>query len=62
METNRLKGIALVVSASALWGASGTLTKILRLHGFDISDILSWRYLIGFLSLTAFSTVLSKPP
>jgi len=62
LETNRLKGIALVLSASALWGASGTLTKILRLHGFDITDILSWRYLIGCLSLTAFSTVLSKPP
>jgi drug/metabolite transporter (DMT)-like permease len=62
MGTNRIKGIALVLSASALWGASGPLTKILRLHGFNITDILSWRYLIGFLSLTAFSTILSKPP
>lgn len=62
MDTNRVKGIALVLSASALWGASGSLTKILRLYGFDITDILSWRYLIGFLALTAFSTVLSTPP
>jgi drug/metabolite transporter (DMT)-like permease len=45
---NRIKGIALVLAASALWGASGPLTKILRLDGFDILDILSWRYLIGF--------------
>jgi drug/metabolite transporter (DMT)-like permease len=32
------------------------------LDGFDITDILSWRYLIGFLSLTAFSAALSRPP
>lgn len=48
--------------AAALWGASGSLTKVLRAHGFDITDILSWRYLIGFLSLTAFSRALSRPP
>lgn len=62
VDTKRIKGVSLILSASALWGASGPLTKILRLHGFDITDILSWRYLIGFLSLLAFSTVLSKPP
>lgn len=62
MDANRVKGITLVLAASVLWGASGSLTKILRLDGFDITDILSWRYVIGFLSLTAFSTVLSKPP
>jgi drug/metabolite transporter (DMT)-like permease len=57
-----MKGITLVLSASALWGASGSLTKILRLHGFDIIDILSWRYLIGFIGLIAFSRLFSKPP
>jgi drug/metabolite transporter (DMT)-like permease len=62
VDANRIKGITLVLAASALWGASGPLTKILRLDGFGITDILSWRYLIGFLSLTAFSTALSKPP
>ena len=62
MDAKRITGIALVLAASALWGASGPLTKILRLDGFDILDILSWRYLIGFLSLTAFSTALLKPP
>lgn len=62
VDANRIKGIALILSASALWGASGPLTKILRLHGFDITDILSWRYLIGFLSLIALSTALSRPP
>lgn len=62
MDTNRAKGIALVLSASALWGASGSLTKILRVYGFDITDILSWRYLIGFLSLAAFSAALPGPP
>ena len=62
MGANRIKGLTLVLAASALWGASGPLTKILRLDGFDIADILSWRYLIGFLSLTVFSTALSKPP
>jgi drug/metabolite transporter (DMT)-like permease len=60
-DTKRIKGIALVVAASALWGASGSLTKILRVHGFDIADVVSWRYLIGFLSLTIFSAALSKP-
>jgi drug/metabolite transporter (DMT)-like permease len=62
VDANRIKGVALVLAASALWGASGPLTKVLRVHGFDITDILSWRYLIGFLGLTAFSTVLAKPP
>jgi len=62
VEVKRIKGLALILSASALWGASGSLTKILRLHGFDITDILSWRYLIGFVSLIAFSRTLPKPP
>jgi drug/metabolite transporter (DMT)-like permease len=62
VDTGRITGIALVLSAAALWGASGSLTKILRAHGFGISDILSWRYLIGFLSLAAFSRALSEPP
>ncbi len=61
MSAQRIKGIVLVLAASALWGASGPLTKILRLYGFDIADVLSWRYLIGFCGLTAFSAVLSKP-
>lgn len=47
--------------ASALWGASGSLTKILRVHGFAITDILSWRYLCGLLTLLAVSRVLGHP-
>jgi len=62
VDADRIKGIALVLFSSALWGASGPLTKILRLHGFEITDIMSWRYFIGFLGLTAFSAALSKPP
>jgi len=54
----RLNGIAFVLLASALWGASGSLTKILRVHGFAITDILSWRYLCGLLTLLAVSRVL----
>lgn len=61
MDGDRAKGIALVLAASCLWGASGPLTKILRMHGFDILDVLSWRYLIGLLSLITFSVALSKP-
>jgi drug/metabolite transporter (DMT)-like permease len=61
VDVNRLKGIALILTASALWGASGPLTKILRLHGFEISDILSWRYLIGCLSLAVVSTAFNGP-
>ena len=61
MSAQRIKGIVLVLAASALWGASGPLTKILRLYGFDIADVLSWRYLIGFCGLTAFSAALAKP-
>jgi len=59
--TGRFKGIALVLAASSLWGASGPLTKILRMYGFDITDVLSWRYLIGLLSPMAFSATLFKP-
>jgi drug/metabolite transporter (DMT)-like permease len=62
VDIKRIKGITLVLSASALWGASGSLTKVLRLHGFDITDILSWRYLIGSIGLIAFSRILSTPP
>lgn len=58
MTPERLKGVGLVLSASALWGASGPLTKILRDQGFEITDILAWRYLIGFLGLWLFSRVL----
>ena len=47
--------------ASALWGASGSLTKILRVHGFSITDILSWRYLGGLLTILAVSRVLRRP-
>jgi drug/metabolite transporter (DMT)-like permease len=61
LDIRRIKGIVLVLAASALWGASGPLTKILRLHGFDIVDVVSWRYLLGFLSLAIFASVLSKP-
>jgi drug/metabolite transporter (DMT)-like permease len=43
-----------VLLASALWGASGPLTKVLKATGADILDILSWRYLIGLVSLCAF--------
>lgn len=60
VDMKRVRGFALVLAASALWGASGTLTKILRLHGLTITDVLSWRYLIGFLSLTLCSALLSK--
>jgi drug/metabolite transporter (DMT)-like permease len=49
-----MRGILLVLLASALWGASGPLTKILKATGADILDILSWRYLIGVVSLWAF--------
>jgi drug/metabolite transporter, DME family len=56
VDVHRVKGVALILTASALWGASGALTKVLRLHGFGILDILSWRYLIGGISLAAFST------
>jgi drug/metabolite transporter (DMT)-like permease len=31
------------------------------MHAFDILDVLSWRYLIGLLSLIAFSITFSKP-
>ncbi len=61
MELQRVKGICLILTASALWGASGVLTKILRLHGFNILDILSWRYLIGCLTLTAFALAFAGP-
>jgi len=50
----KMRGILLVLLASALWGASGPLTKILKATGADILDILSWRYLIGVVSLWAF--------
>jgi DME family drug/metabolite transporter len=50
----KMTGILLVLLASALWGASGPLTKILKATGADILDILSWRYLIGLASLWAF--------
>jgi drug/metabolite transporter (DMT)-like permease len=50
-----------VLLASALWGASGSLTKILRVHGFAITDILSWRYLCGLLTLLAVARVLGHP-
>ena len=59
---NRARGIALVLSASALWGATGPLTKILRAHGFALIDILSWRYFIGFICLAACSRLLPTPP
>ncbi|MGE5311669.1 MAG: hypothetical protein ACM3MN_07985, partial [Nitrospirota bacterium] len=49
-----MTGILLVLLASALWGASGPLTKILKATGADILDILSWRYLIALASLWAF--------
>jgi len=62
VDFKRVKGVVLVLSASALWGASGSLTKILKLHGFSITDILSWRYLIGLGGLIAFSRMLSEPP
>jgi drug/metabolite transporter (DMT)-like permease len=62
MTSHRGKGIALVLSASALWGATGPLTKILRVHGFGLTDILSWRYLIGCVSLVICSRLLPTPP
>ncbi len=60
--SSRTKGIALVLSASALWAATGPLTKILRLHGFGLADILSWRYPIGLVCLVTCSRLLPKPP
>jgi drug/metabolite transporter (DMT)-like permease len=62
MDARRIRGIALVLAASALWGASGPLTKILRGHGFGITDVLAWRYFLGLLSLFAFSRLLPRPP
>ncbi len=53
----KMTGILLVLLASALWGASGPLTKILKASGADILDILSWRYLFGLVSLRAFALV-----
>ena len=50
----KMTGILLVLLASALWGASGPLTKILKATGADILDILSWRYPVGLVSLSAF--------
>jgi drug/metabolite transporter (DMT)-like permease len=50
----KMTGILLVLLASSLWGASGPLTKILGAAGADILDILSWRYPVGFVSLSAF--------
>ena len=61
MDVRRIKGIALVLAASALWGASGPLTKILRMHSFSITDILAWRYFLGLLSLVAFSAFMPNP-
>jgi len=49
--------VALILLGSALWGASGTLTKLLKQHGFAIYDILAWRYFISFLALAALATV-----
>ncbi len=56
-RTDRLKGVALVLFGSALWGASGTLTKLLKRDGFAIYDILAWRYFISFLALAVLATV-----
>jgi drug/metabolite transporter (DMT)-like permease len=50
----KTRGVLLVLFASALWGGSGPLTKILKAAGADVLDILSWRYLIGLASLWAF--------
>jgi len=61
-RADRLKGVALVLVGSALWGASGTLTKLLKQHGFTIYDILAWRYFISFLALAALATVFFEAP
>jgi drug/metabolite transporter (DMT)-like permease len=60
-RADRLKGVALILIGSALWGASGTLTKLLKRHGFTIYDILAWRYFISFLALAALATVFEAP-
>jgi drug/metabolite transporter (DMT)-like permease len=62
VRTDRLKGVALILSGSALWGASGTLTKLLKAHGFAIYDILAWRYFISFLALAALASVFFQAP
>ena len=61
-RADRLKGVTCVLVGAALWGASGTLTKLLKLHGFDIYDILAWRYFIGFLALTGLAAVFFEVP
>ena len=61
-RADRLKGVALVLVGSALWGASGSLTKLLKRHGFTIYDILAWRYFIGLLALILLATVCFEAP
>jgi S-adenosylmethionine uptake transporter len=61
-RTDRLKGVALILLGSALWGASGTLTKLLKRHGFAIYDILAWRYFLSFLVLAALATIFVEAP
>jgi S-adenosylmethionine uptake transporter len=56
-RADHLKGVTFMLVGSALWGASGTLTKLLKLHGFNIYDILAWRYFLGFLALTGLAAV-----
>jgi len=61
-RADRLKGVACILVGSALWGASGALTKLLRLRGFGIIDILAWRYFIGFLALTGLAAACFGTP
>jgi len=57
---DKVKGILLVLLASAFWGGSGTLTKILKMRGSDIYDIFAWRYLFGLASLGALRLVFQR--
>jgi drug/metabolite transporter (DMT)-like permease len=54
---DRAKGVLLVLAGSALWAASGSLTKVLKQAGLDIYDVLAWRYCIGLVSLLGVSAV-----
>jgi len=57
---DKVKGILLILLASALWGGSGTLTKILKTRGSDIYDIFAWRYMFGLAGLCALRMVFQK--
>jgi drug/metabolite transporter (DMT)-like permease len=59
-RAGRAKGVLLVLAGSALWAASGTLTKALKQAGLDIYDVLAWRYGVGLLCLLGVSALLGR--